>query len=90
MGLRFRKSIKIAPGIKMNVGKRGATSISLGNMNIGSKGIYQNFNIPGTGISFRSKVIGKQSPINSPKKHYHYTTNIPLIFSLDESGNINF
>lgn len=30
MGFRFRKSVKIAPGVKVNFGKRG-TSLTVGN-----------------------------------------------------------
>ncbi|MGM7386204.1 DUF4236 domain-containing protein, partial [Acinetobacter baumannii] len=30
MGLNFRKSIKIAPGIRVNVSKKGLSSVSLG------------------------------------------------------------
>ncbi|MGN0438647.1 MAG: DUF4236 domain-containing protein [Lachnospiraceae bacterium] len=33
MGLRFRKSIKIAPGVKLNLGKKSA-SISVGTKNV--------------------------------------------------------
>lgn len=59
MALRFNKRIKIAPGIRVNVGKRGA-SLSVGgrgaSVNIGSRGVYGNVGIPGTGVSYRSKL----------------------------------
>ncbi|RME56628.1 DUF4236 domain-containing protein [Candidatus Parcubacteria bacterium] len=58
MGFRFRKSIKIAPGVRVNVGKRGVSSISVGKTNIGKRGVYQNINIPGTGVSYRAKIGG--------------------------------
>jgi len=55
MPFRFRKSLKIAPGVKMNIGKKGASSISFGGrghtVNIGKRGVKQTFSIPGTGIS---------------------------------------
>lgn len=42
MGLRFRRSIKLAPGIKINIGKTGVSSITAGirgaNATIGKKG----------------------------------------------------
>jgi hypothetical protein len=42
MGWRFRKSIKILPGIKINIGKDGVTGVSIGprgaHINIGKKG----------------------------------------------------
>ena len=30
MGFNFRKSFKIAPGVKLNVSKKGISSVSLG------------------------------------------------------------
>jgi hypothetical protein len=30
MGFRFRRSIRIAPGLRVNIGKRGISSMSLG------------------------------------------------------------
>jgi hypothetical protein len=57
--MRFRKSIKIAPGIKVNVSKSGL-STTVGkrglSVNAGSKGVYLNTGIPGTGVSSRTKL----------------------------------
>lgn len=56
MGLRFRKSIKILPGVKVNISKKGISSIGLGksgaSINLNKKGIRTNIGIPGTGISY--------------------------------------
>ena len=42
MGFRFRKSIKILPGLKLNLTHKGITSASIGkpgaSLNIGKKG----------------------------------------------------
>lgn len=61
MGFRFRKSIKILPGVRLNIGKKGINSTTIGkgwtSTNVGRNGISQNFNLPGTGISYRTKVI---------------------------------
>lgn len=56
MGLKVRKSIKIAPGVKLNVGKKSA------GISVGGKGFHYSVNtsgrrtttvgIPGTGISY--------------------------------------
>jgi hypothetical protein len=58
MGFRFRKSIKILPGIRLNVGKRGINSVSVGGRgattNIGKHGTHTTYSIPGTGISYRT------------------------------------
>ena len=54
MALRFRKSIKIAPGIRLNVSK-GGISTSLGGkgatVNISKKGARVTAGIPGSGLS---------------------------------------
>jgi hypothetical protein len=58
MGFRFRKSIKILPGIRLNVGKKGINSVSVGGRgattNIGKHGSHTTYSIPGTGISYRT------------------------------------
>ena len=62
MALRFRRSFKIAPGVRVNIGKNGLSSISVGtrgaSMSFGKSGTYSNVGIPGTGLSFRNKVGG--------------------------------
>lgn len=70
MGLRFRKSIKIAPGLKLNLNKK---SVSL---TAGTKGAHFTVNskgkktasagIPGTGLSY-SQSFGGKNASSSPK-----------------------
>lgn len=61
MGVRFRKSVKICKGVKVNFSKSGA-SLSLGGrgggVNIGSKGTRVHAGIPGTGLSYSTKLGG--------------------------------
>lgn len=61
MGFRFRRSITIAPGLRVNLGKRGV-SLSAGvrgaSLTLGSRGTYANLGMPGTGLSYRQKVGG--------------------------------
>src|ERR1700761_2833781 len=62
MGFRFQKRLNILPGVRVNLSKGGG-STSLGprgaDVNIGRGGITTNAGIPGTGLSYRSKVGGK-------------------------------
>ena len=55
-GLRFRKSIGIAPGVKLNISKTGV-STSLGGhgatVNVGTRSRSVTLGIPGTGLSYR-------------------------------------
>jgi hypothetical protein len=59
MGLRFRKSVKIAPGIRMNIGKKGV-SMSVGGkgfrINTSSRGVSVSSSIPVTGISYQKQI----------------------------------
>ena len=55
MGFRFRKSIPIIPGFRINLGKRSA-SLSVGGKglttNISAKGVRNTISLPGTGLSY--------------------------------------
>ena len=65
MGLRFRKSIKLLPGVKLNLGTKSAS------VSVGKKGIHQSFSttgrtttsigIPGTGVSYVKSVNMKSA-----------------------------
>ncbi len=56
MGWRFRKSIKILPGVKVNIGKDGFSSVSVGtrgaHITMGKNGTTVSAGIPGTGLSY--------------------------------------
>lgn len=64
MGLRFRKSIKLAPGVRLNVGKKSA------GISFGGKGLRYSINsrtggrltasLPGTGISYTTSTGRKR------------------------------
>lgn len=62
MALRFRKSFKIAPGVRVNLSKSG-TSYSVGRrgamLNIGPKGKRVTVGLPGTGLSSSWMLDGK-------------------------------
>lgn len=73
MGLRFRKSIKIAPGVKLNLNKK-STSISFGGKHGGvtvnsKRGASYRVSAPGTGLSYTGKIGGS----SKKKSNYLYT-----------------
>ncbi len=79
MGVRFRKSFKIIPGVRVNVGKKGLSSINIGprgaSVSIGKQGTYSNFSVGGgTGLSFRQKISDNKKIINQEKR-----SNVPLL-----------
>jgi hypothetical protein len=67
MAVRFRRSIRIAPGIRLNLGKRGM-SLSLGprgaSMTVGGRGTYANVGLPGTGLSYRKRLDARAHGVN--------------------------
>ncbi len=70
MGTRYRKSIKVAPGVKVNVGKK-SVGISVGNeysgISVNSKtGAHARISAPGTGMSYTTKIKGTSEITDIP------------------------
>lgn len=75
MGLNFRKSIKIAPGVRLNFGRK-STGISFG-------GKY-------SGVSFNSRT-GARARISAPGTGFSYTTKLGSSKkSSSSTNNINY
>ena len=59
MGLRFRKRIKVIPGVYINLGKKGVNSVSVGGngltANVNKNGTKTTVGLPGTGLSYETK-----------------------------------
>jgi hypothetical protein len=69
MGFRFRRSFKIAPGVRLNMGRTGFTSVSVGGKgltaNVGRRGVRTTVGLPGTGISYTtSTATGRRTAHN--------------------------
>jgi hypothetical protein len=60
MGWRFRRSLRILPGVRVNISKRGLSSVSVGRrgltLNMGRRGVKETIGLPGTGISYTTPV----------------------------------
>jgi hypothetical protein len=71
MGFRFRKTIKLFPGLKINLSKSGV-STSIGGpgttLNISNHGTRGTVSIPGTGISY-SENLSHPSHLPSPSSN---------------------
>lgn len=105
MAFRFRNSIRIAPGIRLNLGKRGV-SVSAGvrgaTVTAGSKGVYGNLGLPGTGLSYRTRLdksVNQRKRAEQEEKRQNRLErqqvaleNNPdlaeLTLDLDEKGNL--
>ena len=70
MPIRFRRSFKIFPGVKVNVSK-GGISFSVGKrgatLNFSKRGVRQTVGIPGSGLSESSYII-KNNPDDEEEK----------------------
>lgn len=90
MGLRFRKSFKLAPGVRMNFSGSGA-SMSLGprgtSVSVGSRGVYGNVGLPGTGLSARSKLSGRAS---AARRQNQQTVSMAASIGVSDDGNLFF
>ena len=65
MGFRFRKSVKLFPGVRINLSKSGP-SLSVGGrghtLNVSSRGTRATVGIPGTGVSFSKRLSSATAP----------------------------
>lgn len=56
MGFRFRKSTSLFPGIRLNISKRGLSSLSIGKkgamVNVNQDGVRTTVGLPGSGASY--------------------------------------
>lgn len=72
MGFRFRKSFKLAKGVRMTFSKSGVSTRIGGkgfSVSSGKRGTRMNIGIPGTGLSYSTKLTGgskkRKSPVHS-------------------------
>lgn len=59
MGLRFRRSVRLFPGVRLNFSRSGvSTSIGVrgASVTLGQRGVYGNVGIPGSGLSYRTRL----------------------------------
>ena len=79
MGLIFRRSVRLLPGLKLNFGKKG-TSVTVGtkgaHMTYGKGRKTASVGVPGTGIYYRKTVSTKgKQPVNTA---YNSQKQVPL------------
>jgi hypothetical protein len=75
MSLRYRKRIKIADGLYINLAKNGFSSLSIGKpgmtVNLGKKTSGITFGLPGTGLSYKKR-FSSQSKSNKKSESTDY------------------
>lgn len=89
MGMRFRKSIKICKGVKVNFSKSGA-SLSLGGrghgVTFGGSGTRAHVGIPGTGLSYNTRIGGHTRSRSDTRSSSQSTTTKPTVQIPDQIG----
>lgn len=91
MGLRFRKSIKVAPGVKLNVGKKSA------GISVGTKGARYSVNssgrrtttvgAPGTGLSYTKSHTKSKEKTHNVENFRELVESLPDDFNEQELFN---
>ena len=90
MGIRFRKSFKVAPGVRVNVGKK-SVGVSVGgragHISVNSDGRKTiGGSIPGTGISY-SESLGSPNSDDHTKNSGNYNSDQNIHYSCGGASN---
>src|SRR4029450_3010811 len=94
MSLRFGKSIKLAPGVRLNISKSGL-GLSAGprdvSISFGVRGAVLNTGISGTGVVVRhqptnSAKAQRTAPPTPKRKHEAAITELTVSIDVDEDG----
>ena len=97
MGFRFRKSIKLLPGVRANISKSGV-STTLGprgaSIGIGKQGTFLNIGIPGTGLSYRQRILSSRNTTKKTAEREHKNTTEnnfnSVVFGFNHKGEMSF
>jgi len=92
MGFNFRKSLKIAPGISLNITKKGISSVSLGGkgtrVNLGKKGTRTTVGMPGTGLSYSSFSPNQAKRETARNKPLQQVPSLPFMPNFERKVSI--
>jgi uncharacterized protein DUF4236 len=81
MGFRFRKSVKLAPGLKLNFSKNGV-STSIGGhgltTNISRRGVRETVGLRGTGLSYSTRLGGHHAHGRRTHHTHHVASTLFL------------
>ena len=89
MALRFRRSVKLAPGLRLNFSGNGM-SLTAGprgaSVSFGSRGTFLNSGIPGTGLYSRSRLgVAPSRPATQPGK-----VSVGATVRVEDDGTVSF
>ncbi|MCG5526305.1 DUF4236 domain-containing protein [Ectothiorhodospira haloalkaliphila] len=105
MAFRFQRRIRIAPGLRLNVSKRGvglSAGVPGASISLGRRGAYGNVGIPGTGLSYRTKLRKSASGSTGRRRKGRAERSFQgegqggviavdqVVLQFDEAGNIHY
>lgn len=93
MSLRFRRRVRIAPGVSLNISKTGL-GVSIGprgaKVGIGPRGLHQSIGLPGTGVHFREETgWGKMGASHSRRASSGMTRTFVASIEVKEDGTVS-
>src|SRR5690348_11787897 len=93
MGLRFRRYIKLAPGVRLNVSGSGL-SLRVGprgaSVNFGRRGTYLNTGIPGTGFFARERLDAPHSARRDSPPTSSQQVTLSAKVTVKDDGEVEF
>ncbi|MBZ0331677.1 DUF4236 domain-containing protein [Halomonas sp. ANAO-440] len=106
MAFRFQRRITLAPGLRLNLSKRGL-GLSVGprgaSLSMGPSGVHGHAGIPGTGLAYRQKLnarnrrgsrpgsgAGQPRPEAAMDALLAQGESLPIRLDIDSDGNIDY
>ncbi|MCE0733512.1 DUF4236 domain-containing protein [Halomonas sp. G15] len=101
MAFRFQRRIRLAPGVRLNLSKRGL-GLSVGprgaSLSVGPSGVHGHAGIPGTGLSYRQKLSGagrqrrasRSAAASALAQRLAEGDSLALTLEIDESGQLRY
>lgn len=98
MAFRFRRRITLAPGVRLNLSKRGA-GVSVGprgaSITLGPSGAHAHAGVPGTGLGYRTRLnkkgdstkSGSEAKTEAPREE---GGTLELELAIDERGYVSY
>jgi hypothetical protein len=82
MGLRFRRTVKLLPGVRLNLSRSGvSTTVGVrgASVTVGKQGTYANVGLPGSGVSYRTRIDGESHEHQAPEAGRKRSSLLPML-----------
>ncbi|EJR51787.1 hypothetical protein IIO_06197 [Bacillus cereus VD115] len=86
MGFKFRKSIKVAPGVKINLSRSGvgvSAGVKGARVSTGPSGTRITTSVPGTGLSYEKRLSSKKGNNSQVNQDDHHQINNHQVFEVN-------